>query len=128
MDLHFPPWFPEKPEPSACQRKLPIRVRALRAVRHKPLALAAVGRLEARRNNVEEEIETSSGRGRAIQFRGPMPGEMSFNLDFPSVGGSPACSGIPFAKLFNWQFGRLRVTDIGTPGCHVVFSFIQHWF
>jgi peptidoglycan/LPS O-acetylase OafA/YrhL len=50
-----------------------------------------------------------------------MPGEMSFNLDFLRSAAVLLVVGFHFAKLFNWQFGRLRVTDIGLLGVMLFF-------
>ena len=50
-----------------------------------------------------------------------MPGEMSFNLDFLRSAAVLLVVGFHLAKLFNWQFGRLRVTDIGLLGVNLFF-------
>ena len=117
MDLHFPPWFPET-RAIRVPAQIAIRVRALRAV---AIALAlARRRLEARRNNVEERSRPVPAEARNSIPR-TMPGEMSFNLDFLRSAAVLLVVGFHFAKLFNWQFGRLRVTDIGLLGVMLFF-------
>jgi len=117
MDLHFPPWFPET-RAIRVPAQIAIRVRALRAV---AIALAlALRRLEARRNNVEERSTPVPAEARNSIPR-TMPGEMSFNLDFLRSAAVLLVVGFHFAKLFNWQFGRLRVTDIGLLGVMLFF-------
>src|SRR5258708_912482 len=119
MDLHFPPWFPET-RAIRVPAQIAIRVRALRAV---AIALAlARRRLEARRNNVEERSTAVPAEARNSIPR-TMPGEMSFNLDFLRSASVLLGVGFHFAKLFDWQFVMLRVTDIGLTGVMLYFVY-----
>jgi len=50
-----------------------------------------------------------------------MPAEMSFNLDFLRSAAVLLVVGFHLAKLFNWQLGKLRVTDFGLLGVMLFF-------
>jgi peptidoglycan/LPS O-acetylase OafA/YrhL len=49
------------------------------------------------------------------------PGAKSFNLDFLRSAAVLLVVGFHLAKLFNWQFGKLRVTDFGLLGVMLFF-------
>jgi peptidoglycan/LPS O-acetylase OafA/YrhL len=95
LDLHFPPWFPDTKAISALPKYTTDPPKDSRPVP-----------AEAGNSTPWKELAAKS-----------------FNLDFLRSVAVLLVVGFHLAKLFNWQFAKLRVTDFGLLG--VMFFFVH---
>ncbi len=95
LDLHYSPWV--------------LDANAIRVPTQYPADVA------------KDSTPVTAGAGSSVLWK--EPAAKSFNLDFLRSAAVLLVVGFHLAKLFNWQFGKVRVTDFGLLG--VMFFFVH---